>query len=445
MHSIPTPSKRFLFISVVSAVIVMLYPFSRAFAVPSYSRQTGLQCSACHTVFPELNAFGRQFKVQGYTLISQENNQPKLPVNYIPPLSSMLMGSYTNVKKTQPDTLNGNTLFPDQLSLFYTGRVADKLGTFVQLTYEGADDHFTMDNADVRWADKGMIGSNPIDYGVTLNNNPTVQDIWNSTPVWGFPYASSSVAPAPAAATIIDGSLGQQVAGLGGYALWNNMIYAELSFYRASQIGGPQPPDNSVDTTNVVDNNAPYWRLAYEHMFGRHAVEIGTYGMNANLFPQGVSGPTDKFHDIAFDAQYQLLESDYNISAHTTWIREKQKWNASFPAGDASNPSDTLKTFKFDASYYWRKLIGGSLGYFSTTGDTDSSHYPAGGIDGSRTGSPDSSGAIAQVSYLPWQNTRFSLQYTAYNKFNGASSNYNGDGRSASDNNTLYFLIWLMY
>jgi len=440
MYQILAPTSRILAIIVFWA---LLNPFNSVFAVPGYARQTGLQCSSCHTVFPELNAFGRQFKLQGYTLTNQVNNQPKLPVNYIPPLSTMLMSSYTDVKKSQPDTQNGNVLLPDQLSLFYTGRVADKLGTFLQLTYEGADDHFTMDNADIRWADKGTIGSNPMDYGITLNNSPTVQDLWNTTPVWGFPYASSNLAPTPTAATHIDGGLGQQVAGLGAYTMWNNMIYAEFSLYRSAQIGAAQPPDST--SSDVVSNNAPYWRLAYDHIFGKHAVEIGTYGMNVDIFPQGVSGPTDKFHNIAFDAQYQFLQADYNISAHTSWIREKRKWEASFPAAGTANSSDTLKTFKLDASYYWRKLIGGTLGYFSTTGDTDNLLYPAGGIGGSRTGSPDSSGTTVELDYLPWQNTKLSLQYTAYDKFNGSNSDYNGDGRSASDNNTVYFLIWLLY
>ena len=49
------------------------------------------------------------------------------------------------------------------------------------------------------------------------------------------------------------------------------------------------------------------------------------------------------------------------------------------------------------------------------------------------------------MAYFPWQNTEFTLQYTAYNKFNGGGSNYDGDGRSASDNDTLYVNAWLMW
>jgi len=37
------------------------------------------------------------------------------------------------------------------------------------------------------------------------------------------------------------------------------------------------------------------------------------------------------------------------------------------------------------------------------------------------------------------------VQYTAYGRFNGASKNYDGFGRNASDNNTLFIYTWLAY
>ena len=42
----------------------------------------------------------------------------------------------------------------------------------------------------------------------------------------------------------------------------------------------------------------------------------------------------------------------------------------------------------------------------------------------------------------PRLNVRFGLQYTLYTRFNGASSNYDGTGSSASDNNTLRAFVW---
>jgi hypothetical protein len=43
------------------------------------------------------------------------------------------------------------------------------------------------------------------------------------------------------------------------------------------------------------------------------------------------------------------------------------------------------------------------------------------------------------------QYVRVGLQYTSYSKFNGAASNYDGFGRDAKDNNTLFFYVWGAY
>jgi hypothetical protein len=78
-------------------------------------------------------------------------------------------------------------------------------------------------------------------------------------------------------------------------------------------------------------------------------------------------------------------------------------------------------------------------------GTTDQTLYGAGAVSGSSSGNPFSNGLTAEVSYTPWVNTKFVAQYTAYFNFNGASTNYDGAGRDASANNTLYLLAWLAY
>ena len=58
----------------VSAASIVALSFlglpQAAQAVPSFARQTGLACEACHTVFPQLTPFGRVFKASGYTLFN---------------------------------------------------------------------------------------------------------------------------------------------------------------------------------------------------------------------------------------------------------------------------------------------------------------------------------------------------------------------------------------
>jgi hypothetical protein len=52
---------------------------------------------------------------------------------------------------------------------------------------------------------------------------------------------------------------------------------------------------------------------------------------------------------------------------------------------------------------------------------------------------------VLELVYTPWLNTRFSLAFTSFGKFNGSAKNYDGNGRDAADNNTTYLLAWLMF
>jgi hypothetical protein len=42
--------------------------YNRVVKIPAFARKYGLRCSACHTVWPELNAFGQRFRDNGYQL-----------------------------------------------------------------------------------------------------------------------------------------------------------------------------------------------------------------------------------------------------------------------------------------------------------------------------------------------------------------------------------------
>jgi hypothetical protein len=346
---------------------------------------------------------------------------------------------------------DGEVLFPDQVSLFYAGKVADELGAFMQLTYDGAADHFGLDNTDIRYAHHLSFGGpdandHHLILGVTLNNNPTVQDVWNSTPAWGFPYSGSSVAPSPMASTQIDGRLGQSVAGIGVYLWLDDHFYAELTAYTAAVEGGAHPLDSTQ--SNVAHGLSPYWRLAYETRWDRNSLSVGAYGMDTKVQPgngTALQGPTDRYKDAALDVEYQFIGEDHLATVLGTYIHESQTLDASVLDQFAANTGDHMTTLKLTAEYSYHRKIGGSLGYFSTNGSSDALLYATAPVVGSADNRPNSNGYIAEVNYLPWLNVRLQLQYVAYEKFNGLKLNYDGIGRNASDNDTLYALVWLAY
>ena len=100
---------------------------------------------------------------------------------------------------------------------------------------------------------------------------------------------------------------------------------------------------------------------------------------------------------------------------------------------------------RFNASYYPRQWLGVSGGYFDTRGSTDVGLYAPAAVEGSSNGSPKTNGFVGEVDLNPWENTRLGLQYTGYSNFNGGKTDYDGSGRDASGNNTLYAFAWLAF
>lgn len=436
-------NRRFVFHAVFAA-LAALVSVSDAQAVPSFARQMQVGCTVCHTQFPELNAFGREFKLMGYTaaagdeLEGRDDGRAPLSIGRLPPVAMMLQAGYTQTSGSLPDTQRGDVQLPQELSLFLAGKISPKVGSFLQMTYSQADDKFGIDAAEFRFADTATISGKTVNWGLTLNNAPGMEDLWNSTPVWGFPWAGPDVSPEPAASTLIDDQLGQDVAGVGAFMFWDSKIYAATTLYRSAHLGEDVP---TAGSENTLDSVAPYWRVAWQHGRGDSMLELGGYGISASVIPGGVGGPTDDYRDVAADFQYETVLRGHEVRFHGTVIRERRDLRASFAAGDVERESSDLRTLRLDGSYYrdkWRF----TLGYFSTAGDSDRLLYAPEAVDGSANGSPDSRGWTFQATHAPWQNVQMTLQYTGYTRFNGARSDYDGSGRNAADNDTLFLHAW---
>ena len=448
----------------VAALGLLLGVASPARAVPSFARQTGMPCTACHTAFPQLTPFGRAFKIGGYTLTSGASK--------LPPLAVMLQGApgFTHTRADQPaDDVPGGFRDNDNVSLnqisgFYAGRLlgpyadkvlpaelaswANKLGVFVQGTWDGVAKEAAWDNTELRFADATRVWGRNVVYGAYANNNPTLQDPWNTTPAWGFPFSGSNLAPGPAAAPLLAGGLAQQVAGVGGYTLLADTLYLEVGGYDTLSASLQRNLGVDPEGEAQIDQFAPYWRLAVQHSWGPSSLSVGTYGLQAHTFPQrDRSAGSDRLTDLAADLQFQYLGAPNEVTLLLNSIFERADWRASRTLGLAANRGDDLWSTTATASYLYDQTYGFDVQYFRTAGDADPLLYE------SRTGSPDSSGWVLQLDYLPFNKNggpefwpksgvKLSLQYTHYTRFDGSRRNFDGAGRDAADNDTLFFEIW---
>ena len=447
MKHLPWRKGNLLTVAMLSAFI---FASSRsATALPSYARQTGLACSGCHYNPPELNPAGRLFKLLAYTqkmdnstvpAPTPDKRRPGLEMLQNLPLGAWFETSMTSTRKAQPGSQNASFEFPQDISLFLAGAWADHLGSFLQVTYNAQDDHFGMDNTDIRFAKKTKVNGKDLIYGLMMNNNPTLEDVWMTLPGWGYPFVAPDSAPTPAASAILQGALAQDVAGFGGYTMWDNHLYGAVTLYRSDHMGSPQPNSGTGASYNI-SGLAPYWRVAYQESGRINVFEAGLYGMHMSSFPGAVTGPTDDYTDFGTDFEYDRTIGRDVLSVRGTYLRENSTLDGSVAAGSASPGSHHLNTANANVEYHYGNRISGTVGWFLTSGTADTTLYAPASVSGSANGSPRSEGISGNFSYWPVQNVDISFQYNGYNRFNGGSTNYDGSGRNASDNDTSYLLI----
>ncbi len=418
-----------------------------ALALPLYARQTGQTCATCHTAFLELTPFGRRFKLGGYTLSGGDWKGP--------PFAVMLQPTFTNTQAPQPGGAApgfgvNNDLVMQQISLFTGGKITENSGAFIQGTYDGIAHRFGWDNTDIRYARSVNIGGHTLLWGITANNNPTVQDVWNTTPAWSFPYISPGLAPSPTAATFIEQVYAQQVAGLSAYSFLDDTFYFEFGGYRPLSNSTQLALGVDISGESPISGTAPYWRVAAEKNIGAHSWEVGTFGLAARVVPMDLTEVgTNSFTDIGIDTQYQYLGDPHTVTLRGAWIHENHNTSASQVLGLADNSNNQLRSLNVSASYIYDHTWSLTTGRVSVGGTADATLY------GTATGSPNSAGWIFELAYLPfshggpsfspWLNFRIGLQYTHWTKFDGATTNIDGMGRNANANNTFFVYAWTMF
>jgi hypothetical protein len=421
-----------------------------AWSVPAFARATGVACAVCHTLAfgPALTPYGRNFKLHAYALKTQSTI----------PLSADLVASFTHTQESQPPSphfsSNDNPAL-DDIDGYFAGRIADNFGAFAQVTYDGIVRHTSWGVLDVRYARDFTVAANDVLLGATLNNFPTVQDPWNSTYAWEFPFPATRLANEPSAFLQINGAFAMQTLGATAYALLDDFVYAEFGGYRKmsdrlqEDVGVPNPAGE-----HGIDGTAPYWRVALQKGSGAHYVSLGMVGFAPHAqSPQERSVGTDNYTDLGVDATYQFANgSAHTVNVNASYIHEQQRLFATTALEASSSIANHLNNLNISAQYAFRQTYSLTVDYFDTTGNSNAALYAPGPWFGSANGSPDSRGYILQLECIPFGkftsfarpflNLRVGIQYTGYTRFNGGDANYDGFGHSAADNNTLFVYLW---
>ena len=441
---------------VLLLVIVNVSP--DAHALPSFARQTGQRCSSCHIGgnWPQLTPWGRFFKLSGYTAGKSLFGDKGIGLNYVP---IGMFGQFGATWASQPNNSQGQPVVSPNGSVSayeFTGEVGTKLTDFLGVFYE-----YTVGNtfpgwkgsggpADVRAVHFFHPGGQELLVGIDSNNTPTVQDVWNTLPSWGYPFYTSPQALSGPASPMIS-SLGGQAASVGVYALLNRQVYAEVSMYRVATNFFRWMSAGTSFTgggSNYLDGYNPYWRVYWTEQHGPHVLMVGTSGMHSTVYPNSAAptGPTNTFTDYGFDTQYDYLGGSNKASVRFSYLYENQSWNAGFPQGASSTPNGNIQSLNLNGTYTLHDRWIFNAGYFVNNGSNNAALYAVTSPSGSQlTASPNTTGYNLELDRNLTQNMKLTMQYNGFFKFNGLTSNIDGMGRSPGDNNTLWMSLFVAF
>ena len=435
-------------------------------ALPSFAAQVGAPCSACHVggFGPQLTPFGIAFRANGYTWGGGTGAWARIPINVV------ISPSYETQATAQPappaagyGTNSYFNLLGSGTSVFIAGGHSFGgqfgIGGFEQLGFlqaPGGPLFVSEATSDLAITKPVSLKNHSLLLGFHFNNTPGAGDPYNTLyNGFAFPYITPFIGPFPSASPAIS-ALGTTVYGMTLYALYDNSWYAEGGIYQTWGANTLATMNITPSSLGTIAGGAPYFRLAHQQSWGPNFLEVGGVYMSTPL--QNVpnaNSPTDQnsFTDWGFDATYQRTYGRNILAITSNILFENQNLAASSAAGLSANATNSLTQFRVAASYYWNSRYGVTLAFTSTTGSTDTGLYAPAALTGSASGSPNSQAIIAQIDWTPfgadmthpgypWLNVRIGLQYTDYLMFNGGTTNYDGSGRNASDNNTLMLFTW---
>jgi len=124
--------------------------------------------------------------------------------------------------------------------------------------------------------------------------------------------------------------------------------------------------------------------------------------------------------------------------------------------GTAYGPNTNLTKSNVTASYWYQNTYGLTFNWEKWWGSYSPVLYQNGeAVTGSANGKPNSNAFVFEADWVPfgkedswlrpWANLKIGLQYTLWTQFNGGSSNYDGYGRNASGNNTIFLYAWTAF
>lgn len=298
------------FIGITMAILCIV---SEASAIPAFSRRYKVGCNLCHTVFPRLNEFGRDFKNNGFRTPDEIESADKDTTDFWDKGLDLLpvsMHGKINEEIAPKGQKVSNATTLDELQLNAGINFSSKVSLYIHThLWEGGEVGKPLIVA-VRINDlfnTPLVSLRAGQYELPLSFSPEVERLM------AFPYLIFSQAIGANSFTVDQPQLGLELTGNLGNDYWYWLGVVNGSGFEVSPFTG------SFDNNNAKD---PYIRLAKN--FGENSVGVfGYFGQNGILqdSPDSLGlTTTDKFLRIGCDANWTL--SNVNLRTAILYGRD---------------------------------------------------------------------------------------------------------------------------
>ncbi|GBE09425.1 hypothetical protein BMS3Bbin11_00412 [bacterium BMS3Bbin11] len=278
----------------VYSLFAMMVISVQARAVPAFARSQGIECGGCHTAFPSLNSFGRNYKTRGYRLVNASKDTTvtdfTTKINQLPIAAAIISRPYTKDKSG-----NSEIRAIHEVEVFMGGVFYRNLSGLVVLEAEGEDGF------------GNVLATAVLNYDV--NNALNVQIAYAPT-FFADPYDTLSSARRLTAAhyNVLNDKFGktdnddklrhsrQQV------SLFGRFLNDRL-FYNAG-VGG-LTGDNVANQSTVG-----FGRLAFDIS---PSLMVGAFGLSGKC---DITTESDFVSDCGVDATGNVATSDRNFSRY---------------------------------------------------------------------------------------------------------------------------------
>ena len=398
-------------------------------AIPVYARQTGSACADCHagSYGPALTPYGMRFKLNGYT--DTDGKGFKLPV------AAQLIG--TRNVPARGESSNRLT----EADVYLAGRLTDQVGGYVKVSSNN-DGHNRFDtklsDVDLRFVAKELkLGGKDLTLGVSVNNNPGLQD-----PIAALPGASS-LGPPGVTGTVLNPSSpnapANRVIGATVYGLYDSRWYGEAGTYNSLQ-------RSTQDRLGYNPNGDPgklhdtgYVRFAYMRDLRRQFFSAGVVALSTKRELPRTGGPKDKLTDLGYDLTYQYLGNrEHIVQLSYVNILEQRKYG-SLPT-PLAKPRGTVHDQVATAAYTFKQSYTLLVSHMVSTGSRDDGRFFPYGV-------PNTTANLISLywapfgkddSYTAMANLKLAANWFRFTRFNGASDNiFGAPGTNARDFNAF--------